>query len=88
MFRLTKSVYGGGEIIYDDLAKSLILSKYGLFWKYNPDFNLGLEYSQIGDKKTINGTVFHKASGTTQVGSAFIYDIEHKCVGVTTAVRK
>jgi len=27
-----RNVYAGGEIIYDDKAKSLILSKYGVWW--------------------------------------------------------
>lgn len=45
LMRLTKNVYGGGEVIYDDKAKSLILSKYGLFWKAAKNFNLSLEYN-------------------------------------------
>lgn len=43
--RLTKNVYGGGEIIYDDKAKSLILSKYGLFWKVEKNYTLSAEYN-------------------------------------------
>lgn len=48
--RLTKNVYGGGELIYDDKAKSLILRRYGLFYKYNKACNMSLEYSLVGDK--------------------------------------
>lgn len=67
--RLSKNVYGGGEIIYDDKAKSMILSKYGLFWKADKNYNLSVEYNQIGDKKTVEGCVYHKASPTTTIGS-------------------
>jgi hypothetical protein len=48
--RLTKNVYGVGELIYDDKAKSLILRRYGLFYKYNKACNMSLEYSLVGDK--------------------------------------
>ena len=57
--RLTKNVYGGGEIIYDDKAKTLILSRYGLFYKYNKACNMSLEYSKVGDKQTVNCTLTH-----------------------------
>lgn len=67
--RLTKNVYGGGEIIYDDKAKSLILSKYGLFWKAAKNFSLSLEYNQVGDKNTVEAAVYHKANENTTVGS-------------------
>lgn len=32
MARVYKDIFAGGEIVYDDKAKSLILRKYGLFW--------------------------------------------------------
>ncbi len=88
MTRLTKNFYGGGELIYDDKARSLILSRYGLFWKCQKNFNLGLEYIQMGDKCTIEGTVYHKANDTTKVGSTFSYDCNLKRVGVISAVEK
>ena len=31
--RITKSLYGGTKIIYDDKARSLEMARYGLFWK-------------------------------------------------------
>lgn len=88
LMRLTKNVYGGGEVIYDDKAKSIILSKYGLFWKYNKDFNLGLEYSKVGDKCAVNGTVYHVASPTVQLGSTFSYDCQYKKVSVSSSINK
>jgi hypothetical protein len=72
--RLTKNVYGGGELIYDDKAKSLILSKYGLFWKYNKDFGLGLELSKVGD--------------TTSIGANFSLDTTTRKISAKTALHK
>lgn len=31
--RITKSLYGGAKIIYDDKAHSFEMARYGLFWK-------------------------------------------------------
>lgn len=47
--RLTKTLYGGAKIVYDDKAKSLEMQKYGLFWKAYKNFLIGLEYNHIGD---------------------------------------
>lgn len=80
--RLTKNVYGGGEIIYDDKAKSLILRKYGLFWKAAKNFNFALEYHQVGDKNTIEASAYHKTSSTTRVGSHFSFDTQFKKLAV------
>jgi hypothetical protein len=67
--RLTKNVYAGTSMMYDDKAKSLILCKYGLFWKAYKNFNLSLEYNQTGDRSSIDGTFFHRINATTLIGS-------------------
>lgn len=88
MGRLTKTLYGGGELVYDDQARALVLSRYGVFWKARKHFTLGLEYLQKGDRHSVEGSVYHKASYTTKVGSHFSYDCDHKRVAATTAVEK
>lgn len=72
--KLYKGVYGGGELIYDDKAKSVILSKYGLFWKAQKNFNIALELNQIGDKQTVDASFYHAANPNTTVGTTFSYD--------------
>jgi hypothetical protein len=86
--RLTKNVYGGGELIYDDKAKSLILSKYGLFWKYNKDFGLGLELSKVGDKQSIEYNCYHQPSDTTSIGANFSLDTTTRKISAKTALHK
>lgn len=31
--RLTKRIYGGAKVVYDDKAKAVDLKRYGVFWK-------------------------------------------------------
>lgn len=84
--KLYRGVYGGGELIYDDKAKSVILSKYGLFWKAQKNFNIALELNQIGDKQTLDASFYHQANPNTTVGTTFSYDTQIRKIGVTTAV--
>lgn len=72
--RLTKALYGGAKIIYDDKARSLEMIKYGLFFKAQKNFLIGLEYSQTGDKCSIDASINHKVDIDTQVGSLISYD--------------
>jgi hypothetical protein len=85
--KVYKNIYAGGEIIYDDKAKALILSKYGLFCKVQKGFNLALELSKVGDKQTVDGSFYHQANPNTTVGSTFSYDLQFHKIGVTTAVQ-
>jgi hypothetical protein len=84
--RLAKNIYGGTELVYDDKAKALILLKYGLFWKAQKNFNLGLEYNHIGDRQSLDGTIYHKASAYTKIASSFSLDMASKKIGLKTAV--
>jgi hypothetical protein len=43
--RVTKKFYGGAKIVYDDKARSLEMIKYGLFFKAQKNFLVGLEYN-------------------------------------------
>lgn len=83
--RLTKNVYGGTELIYDDKAKGLIFLKYGLFWKVEKNFNVGVEYNHIGDKYSLDGSVYHRATPLTSVGSTFSLDFNTKKIGMKAA---
>jgi hypothetical protein len=47
--RVTKSLYGGAKIIYDDKARTLEMTRYGMFWKAQKNFLVGLEYNKTGD---------------------------------------
>jgi hypothetical protein len=86
--RLTKNVYGGGEIVYNDKAKSLILSKYGVFWKYSKDFSLGLELSKVEDKQSLEYTCFHQPTETTSIGANFSLDMTTRKISAKTALHK
>jgi hypothetical protein len=48
--RLTKSLYGGAKIIYDNKAQAVELQRYGLFWKAQKNLLVGLEYNHTGDR--------------------------------------
>jgi hypothetical protein len=84
--KVYRDIYAGGELIYDDKAKSLILSKYGLFWKVTNSFSSAVEYSKVGDKETVDASFFHAANPNTTVGSTFSYDTKVHKIGVTTAL--
>ena len=73
-------------MIYDDKAKALIMLKYGLFWKAQKNFNLGLEYNHIGDKTSLDGTVYHNVNPFTKIGSTFSLDFTSKKIGMKTAI--
>jgi hypothetical protein len=88
LMRLTKNVYGGGEIIYDDKAKALILSRYGLFYKYTKACNLSVEYSKVGDKQRVNCNVLHESSPSTTVGSTLSYDCAARKMEVDTGFKQ
>lgn len=60
MARLAKSWYGGAKVVYDDKAVALEMLRYSVFWKARKNFLIGLEYSQSGDRKSIEGTFNHK----------------------------
>lgn len=47
--RLTKTLYGGAKLVYDDKARAFDMQRYGLFWKAEKNLLLGLELSRIGD---------------------------------------
>lgn len=81
-----RDVYAGGEVIYDDKAKSLILSKYGLWWLARPAFSTAFEYSKVGDLETLDASFFHIANPNTIIGSTFSYNTQFHKIGVTTAV--
>lgn len=72
-------------MIYDDKAKGIIFLKYGLFCKAVKNFNIGLEYNHIGDKYSVDGSVYHKASAQTTVGSTFCLDLNTKKIGMKAA---
>lgn len=63
--KLYKDLSAGGEIIYDDKAKSLILSKYGLVWNTKDGFSAAVEYSKVGDKESVDASFFHQGSPNT-----------------------
>ena len=84
--KVYRDVYAGGEIIYDDKAKSLILSKYGLLWRARPFFTTALEYSKVGDKETLDASFFHIANPSTIIGSTFSYDTSIRKIEVQTAI--
>ena len=46
--RISKSLYGGAKIIYDDKARSCEMTRYGVFWKAQKNFLVGLEYNKTG----------------------------------------
>ena len=84
--RIYRDLSFGGEVIYDDKAKTVILSKYGLIWNARKNFSAALEYSQVGDKQTVDASVFHASNPNTSVGSIFSFDTQTKKVEVKTAV--
>ena len=63
--RLTKNIYGGAKIVYDDKAKAIDMQKYGLFWKAQKNFLVGLEYNQVGDKSSVDASFNHKIDIST-----------------------
>ena len=85
---MTKTVYGGAKIIYDDKARSLEMIKYGVFVKAEKNFLVGLEYSQTGDKCSIDCSLNHKVDLSTQVGSVISYDCSQHKVSSTTVVER
>jgi len=76
--RITKSLYGGAKLIYDDKANSFEMARYGLFWKAQKNFLVGLEYHHTGDMSAIETTINHKVNLDTSVGSTIIYDLTKK----------
>jgi hypothetical protein len=86
--RLTKRVYGGAKIIYDDKAKAVDLSRYGVFWKAQKNFLIGLEYNQMGDRTSLDATFNHKINQTTSVGSMISLDLGTKLLQSSTVVEK
>lgn len=72
--RVTKKLYGGAKIVYDDKARSLEMIKYGLFFKAQKNFLVGLEYNHTGDKCLLEASINHKVDLDTQVGSLISYD--------------
>jgi Eukaryotic porin len=84
--KLYKDLSAGGEVIYDDKAKSLILSKYGLLWDVTENFSAALEYSKVGDKESVDASFFHQANPNSSVGSVFSYDTTTHKVGVTSSL--
>lgn len=84
--KIYRNLSFGGEVIYDDKAKTVILSKYGLIWDARRNFSAALEFSQVGDKQTVDASVFHAPSPATSVGSIFSYDTQTKKVEVKTAL--
>jgi Eukaryotic porin len=76
--RVTKQVYGGAKIVYDDKAHSLEMTRYGAFWKAQKNFLLGLEYNQTGDLQALEATINHKVNLDTSVGSTIVYDLSKK----------
>ena len=74
--RLTKTLYGGAKIVYDDKAKSLEMQRYGLFLKAYKNFLVGVEYNHIGDRSLIEGTISHKLNLSTSIGSTITYDLD------------
>lgn len=60
--RITKQLYGGAKVIYDDKAKSFEMTRYGLFWKAQKNLLIGLEYQQTGDFSGIETTINHKVN--------------------------
>lgn len=86
--RLTKNVYGGAKVVYDDKAKTLEQQQYGLFWKAQKNFLIGLEYSQTGDKTALNASLNHKVNLTTEVGNIISYDLNLKRITNQTVLSK
>ena len=84
--RLYRDLFAGGEIVYDDKARSLILRKYGLFWQTRLWFSTAFEYSKVGDKETLDTSFYHIVNPWTVIGSTFSYNTQFRKIGVTTAV--
>ena len=84
--KLYKEISAGGNIIYDDKAKSLILSKYGLVWDVTQNFSAAVEYNKVGDKESVDASFFHQGSPNTAIGSVFSYDTTSRKVGVTSSL--
>jgi hypothetical protein len=55
-------LYGGAKIIYDDKARAFEMTRYGIFWKAQKNFLLGVEYNHTGDLSAIEATINHKVN--------------------------
>lgn len=86
--RLTKRLYGGAKIVYDDKAKAFDMQKYGFFWKAQKNFLIGLEYNQVGDRQFVDASFNHKINKTTSVGNTVSYDIVSKKISSITVLEK
>lgn len=67
--RMTKYLYAGAKVIYDDKAGAFEMTRYGIFWKAQKNFLVGVEYNHTGDFSGIEGTINHKVNLSTSVGS-------------------
>jgi len=76
--RITKNLYGGAKLIYDDKARTLEMTRYGMFWKAQKNLLVGLEYNHTGDLSAIEASFNHKVNLDTSVGSTVIYDLNKK----------
>lgn len=86
--RLTKSLYGGAKIVYDDKASTLEMIKYGLFLKAQKNFLIGFEYNQTGENCSIDASINHKVDVNTQIASLISYDYKQNQVSATSVVEK
>lgn len=86
--RLTRNLYGGAKIVYDDKAQALEMQRYGMFWKAQKNFLIGLEYNKTGDRQSIDATFNHKINLSTQIGSTVSYDLNQKKLFTKTAIER
>ncbi|TNV81754.1 hypothetical protein FGO68_gene10967 [Halteria grandinella] len=86
--RLTKTVYGGAKVVYDDKARSVEMARYGVFWKAQKNFLLGLELNQVGDQRMVEGIINHKVDANTQLGSSITLDLDKRVVSTRSVIEK
>ena len=65
-------------MIYDDKARTLEMTRYGMFWKAQKNLLVGVEYNNTGDLSAVEASFNHKVNLDTSVGSTIIYDLNKK----------
>ncbi len=71
---------------YESSIRSVNKLSYGLRYDVS-NFNLGFDYNHIGDKHSIDGRLYHKASERFEVAAGAELDLDAKKIGLETGLR-
>lgn len=84
--RVYKNVFFAGKLVYEDDIKAINDLSYGLRVG-DSNFNLGFDYNHIGDKHSIDGRLYHKASESTEVATGVELDLDTSKIALQTALK-